>query len=555
MLAVGRNLGEKVIAILTFGGPAAAYEATEKWLQENPDARGWDIFAGSLVAGGEAGFNAILETLLPISEIQTLFGTQVDPRTGRFIDPTAGERWEAFFSGVIKVVSLGQMAHENISAHKAIAARNKAVDRYGRPDEPGKRVTDLGDITAAGINRRAWAKEVQEAGGWSKFIKMVGEDSPKALRAERLRQDLAAEIGKKYPSQRTGSRTTASDLDIDFFGPETEKNIAAAKADLGREFGLPWETLKEVFKAEFLPDPNRALMAPEARGAVEATRLRALRKLALEAEKSPRARRELQIMAKEWGFNVEEVMRQKPEYWNEARRNEVRGELDNLHAEYERGAAAGSSDPRLGQAIAERTIELNIRNPGAYYEPGAVEYRVRMREGMEPRQAMDFAKSYGDVVNNAVDFLGRLAEAKGRAILSREAFSEAAAARQRPALEGAVKDCCKYFDRASELAEKYDVKAQKHAERLGPEFADAVKEATKIAAKDQAAVKAILARTPEQLTAFLDRLAKVNGLVLKEMDGIANYNFLTTAPALLAPLDRRQDEDKSGTGATGAAAE
>jgi len=103
---VGVILLKRVLNIFTFGGFEESYEkAIEAW-KNNPD----DPILAAIAAGGEGFARGLAETLLPFREFATLAG-EPNPETGQA--STSGQKWEAFFSALLKVLTLGKMAHNN----------------------------------------------------------------------------------------------------------------------------------------------------------------------------------------------------------------------------------------------------------------------------------------------------------------------------------------------------------------------------------------------------------------------------------------------------------
>lgn len=117
LLAVGKVVCTRIFNILTFGGGVPAYEAVVRYWREHPNDGPWTTLAGAIVAGGVAAFEGILNFFLPIQELRTISGQQInDPKTRVLRDPTFWERVEAAFGGLIKLLALA-------GAGKAIKAR------------------------------------------------------------------------------------------------------------------------------------------------------------------------------------------------------------------------------------------------------------------------------------------------------------------------------------------------------------------------------------------------------------------------------------------------
>jgi hypothetical protein len=407
--AVVAHLVKRIWNIITLGSSTASYEAAEKWLSEHPDEGPWTSLAMSFVAGGKAGIESIVNTLLPIQEIETIADT----------DKTIGEKIEAFFSSLIKLISLGDMAKSEM------AARKKAKL------EPTKKETIREIKAKPNMN----FEQTLAKGGWRKFIKSIGEDSPQAEALEAGRRQLAEEL-KQFDAERTGSQANSSnDFDVNFRGPNAEANILKAK-DLLIKKKFPdksWTEIESMLDLKFLSEAKRAHMYTDprltraARRRIEAevekgVKQRYLERLKAEAPESPIAREELLKQAKKWGIDPKTIEAKGPMMEGEVK--SLRARQDQLHAEFEAEAKFGKQFARdtyqaelsrqrmeaIAHEVVGNQLEINTRAPEFWGEPGAAYGEPTAVLRRVTGEALTAKRAVGDLLSQRREMFLKLAK-------------------------------------------------------------------------------------------------------------------------------------------------
>lgn len=107
--AIAIHVTRRVADSLTLGGATAAWQAVEKYWSEHPDDDPVVNLFMAYNAGMEAALEAAASSVLPINEIKIMAGTTIDEKTGKPRESTAWEKIGAFFTAVVKVISLGKL--------------------------------------------------------------------------------------------------------------------------------------------------------------------------------------------------------------------------------------------------------------------------------------------------------------------------------------------------------------------------------------------------------------------------------------------------------------
>jgi len=95
----GLLLAQRISGALTFGGAPSAYKRVADYLDAHPEGDKSDRILMAIAEGGEGFAEGLLNTILPLQEAETL---------GRD-DRNFWQKMEAFFSALLKVVTLGEM--------------------------------------------------------------------------------------------------------------------------------------------------------------------------------------------------------------------------------------------------------------------------------------------------------------------------------------------------------------------------------------------------------------------------------------------------------------
>jgi hypothetical protein len=127
----GVLLAKRISGALTFGGAPSAYQRVVDYLDSHPKGDKVDRVLMAIAEGG-AGFAEGLEnTILPIQEFDTL---------GRE-DRTFWQKMEAFFSAILKVITLGEMAKRRGGPREGAPKGEPAAGRPGPAREPSRTET------------------------------------------------------------------------------------------------------------------------------------------------------------------------------------------------------------------------------------------------------------------------------------------------------------------------------------------------------------------------------------------------------------------------------
>jgi hypothetical protein len=353
------------------------------------------------------------------------------------------------------------------------------------------------------------------SGGWSEHIDALGPDSPAAIKLEARRVQvldwLRNQLGiSDKEVRRTGSARPRSDFDLNFTGTSAETNILRAKAALVERFGLRWGQVELLLDMHLLPEPSRAHIYTDPRlpraarkrleGELEATaQMRYLEALATRAEQTTEVRAEIERAATEWGIKVEDVKARPP--LSEAAQDAIRTTLDELHREFDRNP---SED--LARDIVKLSIELNMRNPEALYDPASIRERAS-REMGSAGGPLSIGEAYADLLAQRAELFRKLGDVGSDL---EQLLKDAG---------GATGDARARVLRSA--AERYDVsknawRFMELANRAGLRF-DA--ELTRLAYRiyQQKSIDGIIAG-PKELEAYVRQVLDIQQVILREME-------------------------------------
>ena len=440
---IGKRVGRAVFDILTLGAGSATYEATERYLEEHPNASWAEASAAGLKAAGNA--------ILPLPEMLTIAkAAGIVASDATELPPDKWQATEAFFQGMLKVISLGAMAKGRSRAAKRRGLREMSAsdlhgETHGQPPAgkagaagetaPSARVKTPAPSAPVDTNFAATAK----GGGWAKHVKALIDEGrlAEAEALERGRAGIAEMLDREFGGKRTGTKRAASDMDVTM--PSYEA-VAKAKARLVRDLlGLEyeklapaeqlaaWDRVHQMLDVSLMTDPTR-LTVYEAKGlswlgrrrvraaaerAAETQRLRILKGMAEKG--NPEAMAELRRAAAERGIDpngikpLERIAEADLSPAQRARVDRLKAEIDAAAREFQR-----RPNEKLGREIVEKQIGLNALDPEAYFDPGAVKAEVTLRDFRGRARALTPEEALGNISNNRVNLATELQKARVR---------------------------------------------------------------------------------------------------------------------------------------------
>jgi uncharacterized protein DUF4157 len=227
LFEIGKLLVRRVSGILTFGGAPSAYDAAVAYQNQHPnDPLGISI-AMSIAAGGEGFVRGLVDSILPLEEVEILTGRRAH-------DATVWQKMEKFFSALLKVVSLGEMAKGRGSARKLGGA------------EPPQGAAPIKEVQSAGTP----ASEVTKATGTPLNIDVQPPVEPPRL-------PEPARTVKTVESNAAATKV-----------PEPAVPKAPARVVTATRRSIRTHTVREPI-VEHAPAGKKASVAPHPQGPVE----------------------------------------------------------------------------------------------------------------------------------------------------------------------------------------------------------------------------------------------------------------------------------------------